>query len=189
MLAVTWRRVAAAGLLALAIVAPAASQARMVSTGATGFVIENTGVVPTDPATAWKALVEDVDRWWPADHTWFGSSANLRIDARAGGCFCEIDGERQVMHMTIAFVDPGRLLRMLGGLGPLQGMGMYGALDWTFEAAEGGTRITLRYQASGYVPEDFDELVPVVDRVQGLQLGGLLEYLRARAGGAPQDRS
>jgi uncharacterized protein YndB with AHSA1/START domain len=189
MLAVTWRRVAAAGLLALAIVAPAASQARMVSTGATGFVIENTGVVPTDPATAWKALVEDVDRWWPADHTWFGSSANLRIDARAGGCFCEIDGERQVMHMTIAFVDPGRLLRMLGGLGPLQGMGMYGALDWKFEAAEGGTRITLRYQASGYVPEDFDELVPVVDRVQGLQLGGLLEYLRTRAGGAPQDRS
>src|SRR5262245_8323952 len=104
------------------------AQAKVVSSSAGGFVIENSAVVPADAHTAWRALVDDVGKWWPADHTWFGRSENLRIDARAGGCFCEIDGDRQVQHMTIGFADPGSLLRMLGGLGPLQGMGMYGAL-------------------------------------------------------------
>jgi uncharacterized protein YndB with AHSA1/START domain len=115
---------------------------------------QNSALVPTDPRTSWSALVDDVGRWWPADHTWFGRSENLRIEPRAGGCFCEIDGDRQVQHMTIGFVVPGHMLRMLGGLGPLQGIGMYGALDWKFEPAEGGTRITLRYQAGGYAGDD-----------------------------------
>lgn len=26
-------------------------------------------MVPADAVTTWKALAEDVDRWWPADHT------------------------------------------------------------------------------------------------------------------------
>ena len=71
--------------------------------GRNGFLIENSAVVPVDAMTAWKALINDVGKWWPADHTWFGRSEHLRIDARAGGCFCEIDGERQVLHMTISF--------------------------------------------------------------------------------------
>jgi uncharacterized protein YndB with AHSA1/START domain len=153
------------------------ARAEVLSHGPTGFLIENAATVPADPATTWNALVNDVGRWWPADHTWFGRSENLRIDARAGGCFCEIDGERQAQHMTISFVDPGRLLRMLGGLGPLQGMGVHGALDWRLEAADGGTRITLRYQVSGYAPGELDALVPVVDQVQAQQLGGLAKYL------------
>lgn len=36
---------------------------------AQGFTIENVRVVATDPDTAWAALVDDVDRWWPKDHT------------------------------------------------------------------------------------------------------------------------
>jgi uncharacterized protein YndB with AHSA1/START domain len=156
------------------------AQAKVVSSSASGFVIENSAVVPTDPRISWSALVADVGRWWPADHTWFGRSENLRIDARAGGCFCEIDGDRQVQHMTIGFVDPGHMLRMIGGLGPLQGIGMYGALDWKFEPAEGGTRITLRYQAGGYAGDDLAVMLPVIDQVQGMQLGGLAAFLRQR---------
>lgn len=154
--------------------------ARVISSSASGFLIENVAIVPVDAQTAWRALLEDVGQWWPPDHTWFGRSANLRIEARAGGCFCEIDGDRQVQHMTIGFVDPGRLLRMLGGLGPLQRLGIYGALEWKLETVDEGTRISLRYQAGGYPGEDFEKLVPVVDSVQGIQLGGLAEYLRRR---------
>jgi hypothetical protein len=172
----TRRAIAPAALGILGALGPIAVEARVISSGANGFLIENSAVVPVDAATAWKALVDDVDKWWPSDHTWFGRSEHLRIDARAGGCFCEIDGERQVLHMTIAFVHPRQLLRMLGGLGPLQGMGMYGALDWKFDAAERGTRITLRYQAAGYAP-DLDRLLPVVDQVQAQQLDGLVRYL------------
>jgi uncharacterized protein YndB with AHSA1/START domain len=146
-----------------------------------GFTLENAISVPVDAATAWKALVEDVDRWWPTDHTWWGAESQLSIEPRAGGCFCERNGEQQALHMLVTFVDPGRLLRMTGGLGPLQGMGLHGALEFRFKAAEGGgTTITMFYRAGGYTPDDLSKFVPVVDKVQALQLGGLGDYLRSR---------
>ena|SRR5688572_26528531 len=148
----------------------------------TGFTVENSEVVPVDADTAWKALVGDVDRWWPKDHTWWGKASKLSIDARAGGCFCEIAGSQQAQHLTVSFVDPGKTLRMLGGLGPLQGMGISGALEFRLAAAEGGgTRITLYYRAGGYSPDDLGKFAPVVDQVQGLQLRGLADYLRKQA--------
>lgn len=157
-----------------------------------GFTIENEQVVAVDQATAWKALVGDVDRWWPKDHTWWGAESTLSIDARAGGCFCEIgrDGKQQAQHMTVGFVDPGKTLRLLGGLGPLQGMGLSGAMEFRLSPAKGGgTRIVLYYRAGGYTPDDLSKFAALVDKVQGLQLGGLADYLRrarepAKAGSA-----
>lgn len=144
-----------------------------------GFTVENTVVVPVDAEAAWRGLVGDVDRWWPKDHTWWGAASRLSIDARAGGCFCEIGGARQAQHMVVAYVDPQRLLRMTGGLGPLQGMGLHGALEWRLAPAEGGTRITLHYRVGGYTPDDLSKFAPVVDRVQAQQLGALAAHLRA----------
>lgn len=144
-----------------------------------GLTLQNTRVVPTDPAATWTALVEAVDRWWPKDHTWWGAASRLAIDARAGGCFCEIAGDRQAQHMAIVFVEPGRLLRMTGGLGPLQGMGIDGVLEWRLEPQDAGTRITLFYRVGGYTPDDLAKFAPVVDQVQALQLGGLVKYLEA----------
>lgn len=150
-----------------------------------GFTLENEAIVPGDPMTAWKALVDKVGVWWPSDHTWFGKASNLSIQAKAGGCFCEIDGARQVEHMRVTFVDPGRLLRMVGGLGPLQGLGLYGVLDWTFAAVPEGTRITLRMRVGGYATEDLPKFVTVVDKVQGQQLGGLADHIRQTAARKP----
>jgi hypothetical protein len=36
------------------------------------------------------------------------------------------------------------------------------------------------YRAGGYTPDDLRKFVPVVDQVQGQQLGGLADYLRAQ---------
>jgi hypothetical protein len=66
---------------------------------------------------------------------------------------------------------------MLGGLGPLQGMGMYGALDWTFETRPDGLHLVLHYQVSGHDPKGYAELAPIVDAVQAQQLGALAAYL------------
>jgi uncharacterized protein YndB with AHSA1/START domain len=148
-----------------------------------GFTVQNVVVVPVDPPAAWRALVDDVGLWWPADHTWWGGGAALSIEPRAGGCFCERADTRQAWHMTVTFVDPERTLRMTGGLGPLQGMGLHGALEFRLEpVAPGRTRITLWYRAGGYTPDDLAAFAPVVDRVQGLQLGGLAKHL----GGGPE---
>ena len=168
-----------AALLACTVAAPAHAAVKDATPG--GFTLENTQVVPVDADTAWRALVDDVGKWWPKDHTWWGEAKNLSIDPRAGGCFCERNGAQQAEHMRVAFVDPGRTLRMVGGLGPLQGMGLHGALEFRLEPVEGGTKITLWYRAGGYTPDDLSKFVGVVDKVQGVQLGGLAEYLRVRA--------
>jgi uncharacterized protein YndB with AHSA1/START domain len=148
---------------------------------ASGFTLENTIQVPVDAETAWRALVDDVGRWWPRDHTWWGQESMLSIDARAGGCFCERNGAQQAQHLQVTFVDPGKLLRLAGGLGPLQGMGLHGVLEFRLApAAAGGTAITLFYRAGGYTPDDLEAFAPVVDRVQALQLGGLADHLRSQ---------
>ena len=149
-----------------------------------GFTIENTVDVPVGRDAAWDALVGDIDDWWPRDHTWWGAESRLSITARAGGCFCEkAPGGRQAEHLRVAFVAPGEVLRMTGGLGPLQGMGLHGALEFRLaEAGPGRTRITLWYRVGGYTPDDLSKFAPVVDKVQGLQLGGLARHLRRSAG-------
>lgn len=147
-----------------------------------GFTVENSVIVPVSATTAWAALVNDVDRWWPKDHSWWGHESRLTIDPRAGGCFCEISGERQAQHLQVVFVNPPNLLRLTGALGPMQGMGLSGVVEWRLKVAESGTRITLWYRAGGYSPEDLVKLAPVVDEVQGLQLGGLANYLRDQSG-------
>lgn len=169
------------GAFVAALVSAAPLQAAVKDATAGGFTVENTVQVPVDAATAWKAAVDDVGRWWPRDHSWWGAESELTIEARAGGCFCERKGDQQALHMLVTFVDPGRLLRMTGGLGPLQGMGLHGALELRFAAIDGGgTTITLFYRAGGYTPDDLSKFAPVVDSVQALQLGGLASYLRGK---------
>ena len=142
-----------------------------------GFIVENQVVIAAPSEKVWKALVDNVDNWWPKDHTWWGQNSTLSIDEFAGGCFCEKAGKQSAEHMRIAFVDPGKLLRMTGGLGPLQGMGMHGALDWQFTSRDNSTNLKLTYRVSGINPGGYEKLAPIVAKVQGMQLQGLADYL------------
>lgn len=143
----------------------------------TGFITEHRIQVSADRETTWNAFIQ-AGKWWPADHTWWGDANGLTIDAFAGGCFCEKSGDKSAEHMRITLVDTHNSMRMTGGLGPLQGMGMYGALDWTFEANDQGTQVTMTYRVNGINPDGFAELAPIVDQVQGIQLGGLKTLLQ-----------
>lgn len=175
--------------LVLACLLPLQALAAVKESSAAGFTLENSQDVPSGVDDTWDALVDDVDQWWPADHTWWGDASKLSIKARAGGCFCERDGARQAQHMTVVFVDPGKTLRLVGGLGPLQGMGLDGALEFRLAANErGGTRITMWYRAGGYTPDDLSKFAPVVDRVMAAQLGGLAKLLRERAAPVSEER-
>jgi hypothetical protein len=171
---------ALAVLVAAAAAAPCAF-AEVKDAAPDGFTVENSQWVPAVPEVAWRAFAHDVGKWWPADHTWWGDASKLSISEKAGGCFCEINGAREAWHMTVTFVDPGKLMRMTGGLGPLQGMGLSGALEWRFVPENDGTRITLYYRVGGYSPDDLGKFAPVVDKVQGSQLAGLANYVRASA--------
>jgi len=98
----------------------------------------------------------------------------------AGGCFCEVDGEKSALHMIVSYVDPGKEMRMLGGLGPLAGLALHGAMSWRFEPlGSGGTRIIHTYRVAGYLPDGLDSLAPVVDAVQTNQVARLARALGA----------
>ncbi len=175
--------------LAWAVVPLAAARAEVLDSSASGFTVSNVQDVPVDAQTAWSGLVDDVHRWWSPSHTWWGDASRLSIQARAGGCFCEIHGRQQAQHLAVRLVNPGVLLRMTGGLGPLQGMGLDGTLEFRLAPIEsGGTRITLWYRVGGYSPDDVSKIAPAVDGVLAEQLSGLADYLRAQAAPPEEER-
>ncbi len=141
-----------------------------------GFFLEVTRDVAASPDTSYAQFLR-VGEWWNGDHTWFGDAANLSITPEAGGCFCEKAGGRSAFHMLVTYVDPGRAMHLVGGLGPLQGLGLHGAMSWKFESREdGGTRIVHGYRVTGYYPDGLQGLAKVVDQVQT----GQVEALQAR---------
>jgi uncharacterized Fe-S cluster-containing radical SAM superfamily protein len=54
---------------------------------------------------------------------------------------------------------------------------MYGSLDWIFSEANDNTIVTLRYSVQGINPEGFEQLAPIVDKVQLLQLKALVDFI------------
>lgn len=160
---------------------PLLLNAEVVSRNEHGFQIQLEKVVSTNKKIAYQQFI-NVDQWWLKDHTWFGKSENLSIDARAGGCFCEIEGTKQVLHMTVSFINPNAEIRMIGGLGPLQMMGVQGGMNWKFEQLDSGkTKITHQYQVVGYLDGGLSELATIVDKVQSAQLDALAERIESTA--------
>ena len=116
-----------------------------------GFLIRHEVTVNAAPAKVYDAIV-NVGGWWNPAHTYSGDAANLSIDARAGGCFCERLREGgAVEHMRIVAAMPGTMLRMSGALGPLQSSGLAGSLTWKLAAAGDGTTLTVTYSVGGFM--------------------------------------
>lgn len=156
------------------------SQAEVLFLADTGFMVKNETLIKTNRQAVWQVFIKQVEQWWPSDHTWWGDAGTLTIEPFAGGCFCEKYNDKSAEHMRVTFVDPFYSMRMTGGLGPLQAMGMYGALDWTFTENKQGTLVTMTYKVNGINPEGFAKLAPIVDQVQAIQLAGLANWIHSR---------
>lgn len=143
-----------------------------------GFTLVHEVIVDATRAEAWFAAVDNIDRWWNADHTISGRSSLLSIDARPLGCFCEATGGG-VVHLTVTTVSKDVNLRMTGGLGPLGLMGVNGNMTWEFFDVDGGTKIRFSYAVGGYAPDGLDTIAPAVDYVVGDALQRLGSYIDA----------
>ncbi len=158
-----------------------ATAGEVVDGSASGFTSRNIIRVNADANAAYRVLAENVDQWWDAAHTYTGDSTNMSLDATAGGCLCEkLPDGGSVEHMRVVYVEPGKTLRLQGGLGPLQSMAVAGAMTFGFEASgpsNDATQITLTYTVGGYYPSGLDKLAEAVDGV----LRGQLERLAAHA--------
>ena len=166
-------------LLALALVCAAPlARADVLTSAPNGFVIRHVMSVPVAPAVAWRKFV-DIGGWWSSEHTFSGDARNLSLTPRADGCWCEkLPNHGFVRHMAVIYAAPGKVLRLSGGLGPLQEMAVTGAMQITFEADGANTNVTMTYAIGGYSPSGLGPLAPLVDGVLGQQM---LRY-RAFAG-------
>ena len=137
-----------------------------------GFSVKIAVDIAAPPADVYRALVERVGTWWSPDHTWSGNNANLSIDPHPGGCWCEkLPNGGGVQHMTIAYVDPGKLLRFRGALGPLQTMAVDGSMTWEITKAGDATRLQLTYTVGGYLAAGLGaSMAKPVDGVLTLQV-------------------
>ncbi len=164
-----------AGAAALALTAGAA-HAEVADLSPTGFTLVQTATVKAPADKVYAALV-DIGKWWNPAHSYSGKAANITIDAKPGGCWCEALSGGGVEHMRVVFVSPGKMLRFQGGLGPLQTSGVSGAMDWTLAEKDGVTTVTWTYSIGGYFKGGFNELAPGVDFVVGEQLGRFKRYV------------
>lgn len=144
----------------------------------THFIIRSSFRVSAPAEKAYEALVEDVAQWWHPDHTWSGDPENLSIAAQAGGCFCEkLEDGGSVKHMEVVYVERRKMLRMSGGLGPLQELPVAGVMIFSFDEDELGTEINLEYKVSGHYEDGLHSLAPAVDQVLTLQLSRLGAFI------------
>jgi hypothetical protein len=102
-------------------------RAEVTDSAENGFTTVHEVVIDATRGETWAAAIDEIGKWWSDDHTITGSADNMSIQAKPQGCFCESLGDGGgVVHLTVTFVNPGTLLRLTGGLGPLGLMGVDG---------------------------------------------------------------
>lgn len=169
------RRLFATFALCAAFVAPV--HAAVVEADAQHLLLTYTLPVKADAQRAYAATV-DVAKWWGSDHTYSGSAANLHLDARAGGCWCEKLAGGGVEHMRVVLAWPGKLLRLSGGLGPLQAGALNGTLTFEFKSGAEGRGIGVTYLVAGHLADaGLEKVAPGVDHVLAEQLARLQQFV------------
>ena len=158
----------------------ASAHAELTSVSPTGFTSTFRRDVQATPAQAFDAIGK-LPQWWNARHTYSGESKNLRMALKAGDCFCEDWGDgSSIEHARVLLVMKNQLVRMEGGLGPLQELGVNGVLTMSTGAADGKTFVRMVYRVSGAPEAGFEKLAPIVDRVMGEQFSRWANFTESR---------
>ena len=162
-----------AGLIALGLLAFAsAARAEVIDATPGGFEVKRTLTINAAPAKVYAALIAPAG-WW--NHTFSGDPKNLYIEPKANGCWCETlpKSKGSVAHMRVIYVEPGSLIRLQGGLGPMQQTGALGNLTWSVAAKGGATELTWTYDVGGYMKGGLAPMADAVDGVFAEQMGRL----------------
>jgi uncharacterized protein YndB with AHSA1/START domain len=163
-------------LVASLVVLPA--RAIVSDSGANGFSVAESAHIAATPDKVYAALVTP-SHWWSPAHTFSHDAANLSLDTTAGGCWCEKLPDRgSVQHLVVVYAVAGHTLVMRGALGPLQGLGVNGAMTIALKPAADGTDLSLTYNVGGYLKGGLASWADPVDGVlaeQVLRLKALVE--------------
>ncbi len=147
--------------------------AAVADSAANGFSVTESVHIAAPPDKVYGELVHP-SQWWSPAHTFSKSAANLSLDARAGGCWCETlpDGG-SAQHLIVYAAVPGKTLVLRGALGPLQGLGVDGALRIDLRPGGDGTDVAVTYNVGGYLKDGLASWAAPVDEVLGVQFDRL----------------
>ena len=178
------RKVLLAASLGLSLALPALAEVKSVTPQ--GFELVQTVTVHRSPHEAFDDLVH-IEKWWDGSHSFSHSAANLSIEPKVGGCWCErLDDGGMAQHLTVTFIMPDKMIELRGALGPLRFEGVDGVFRWTLKPAEGGgTLVTQSYIVGGYLREGAEHWAPIVD---GVLTDALQRYARFADTGSPEPR-
>jgi hypothetical protein len=177
----TYRMTGLVAAAALAMSAAGPVAAEVISVAGNGFELRETAHIAAAPDQVYAALLLPAN-WWSSAHTFSGNAANLKLDARAGGCWCEtLPGGGSVEHLHVVFVAPGKTLRLRGALGPFQGFPVDGVMTWSVKSAADGADVSFTYAVGGYAKAGFDELSKAADQVLDEAIGRLKKFIEGTA--------
>jgi len=169
----TNRVIAATAMVALCVITTSPAFAEVADSSANGFTVKISTQIQAAPADVYARIMK-VGEWWDSSHTYSQDANNLSIEERPGGCFCEkLPNGGGVQHMEVVLLIPGKLLRMRGGLGPLQGMATAGSMTFALTAANGGTKLDVTYAVTGYSAQGLNSIAAPVDHVLSEQIARL----------------
>ncbi|WP_097090714.1 SRPBCC family protein [Novosphingobium sp. Chol11] len=157
-----------------AIAAGTTAQAEVKSVNDVGFSIASNVRIDRDARSVYALIVKPA-RWWSSEHSYSGDAANLSMDPRAGGCFCErLSGANgkagSVEHARLILAEPYKRVRLSGALGPLQADAVIGTLELTIMPSDRDVEVTMSYIAAGYMRMDSKQMAPAIDKVLTEQL-------------------
>lgn len=167
-------------LLVIAAITAASGLATAADVASNGFVVRQERTIEAPPARVYDALLQP-GSWWNPQHTYSRDSRNLSIDARPGGCFCERLPNGGVEHLRVVYLNRSEMIRLVGGLGPLQASAISGAMTWRVSPAASGTKFELIYNVSGMWPGGFDAIAPAVEGMLGEQVDRLKRLVETGA--------
>jgi uncharacterized protein YndB with AHSA1/START domain len=148
-----------------------------------GFEVSEAATIDGSATKVYASLLK-VGRWWNPEHTYSGDAANLRIDPRPGGCFCEtLPNGGSHLHMSVVDLQPDKSIRLRGALGPLQSEGVDGSLTWVIKPADHGVTLTQSYVVGGYFRDGSAKWAPLVNSVLHEQLTRLKSFVET---GSPE---
>ncbi|MBU2380692.1 MAG: SRPBCC family protein [Alphaproteobacteria bacterium] len=101
------------------------------------------------------AILSTVGRpaaWWSSAHTYSGDAANITLDLRPGGCWCEALPGGGVKHGEVVLIWPEqRMIRFDAPFGPLQSVGAAAVLtvSWADTPGADARRLKWTYVVNG----------------------------------------
>ena len=172
------RNALVAAASAIVLCGPMVARPEVVQAEPYGFLVSHKVTIAVPPGRVWQGLVRIGD-WWASQHTYSGDAHNLRLSPEPGGCWCEqLPDGGGARHMTVMVSEPGKLLELEGGLGPLGAPGApFGHLTFSLVPAGAGTTLSVTFEGGGFAKDGLAQWSPPIDRVLGEQTARLQRYV------------